>query len=438
MSAPSPKPSLHSEGSELIYGFDELIYSRTDPRGVIVSGNDVFERLSGVPWRELIGSPHRVIRHPEMPKGFFHLFWSMLKSGEPAVGYVRNRNVNSGYYWVLAAAIPCEGGYFSVRMRPSTDLFATMRGIYADLVAGERNEGLSPEASSQRLLDRLAQLGHADYHAFAAHALALEIRARDRALRRPPDAQTEALDSLLALLHEALAEQSRLVAQFGDLVLLPVNMRLVAARLEPQGGPISQISVNYKLASEEIARRLSGIVSGKGNICGRMAVAVRHSLILTACARLQGELAQNSNRTNNGYTGEERRIELQKLTDVMRSSLGRAQAALREAETLAAQLNEASVDLRRMILGLDTIRILARVESRKSAESQAALTATIDRIDEVQGSISETLKRLMEQTFAITAGLASLRRGSSAAAAEALAEVDAAEAGSEPQVYAAQ
>ena len=122
MSAPSPKPSLHSEGSELIYGFDELIYSRTDPRGVIVSGNDVFERLSGVPWRELIGSPHRVIRHPEMPKGFFHLFWSMLKSGEPAVGYVRNRNVNSGYYWVLAAAIPSEGGYFSVRMRPSTDL----------------------------------------------------------------------------------------------------------------------------------------------------------------------------------------------------------------------------------------------------------------------------------------------------------------------------
>ena len=89
----------------------------------------------------------------------------------------------------------------------------------------------------------------------------------------------------------------------------------------------------------------------------------------------------------------------------------RAQSALREAEGLAASLNEASVDLRRMILGLDTIRILARVESRKSAESQTTLTATIDRIDEVQGSISDSLKRMMEQTFSISATLAALRRG---------------------------
>lgn len=411
MHSTKPKANALADPGEMTFGADELIYSRTDERGVLVSGNPVFQRMCGIEWPQLIGAPHRVIRHPEMPKGFFHLFWSFLKQGEPAVGYVRNRHANGSYYWVLAAAIPCEGGYFSVRMRPHGALFEAMRGEYAELLARERAEGLTPEASSDLLLAALARRGYATYDAFAADALAREIRQRDQALGHPADAQAEALGSLLSLLQETLAEQSRLVAQFADLVLLPVNMRLVAARLEPQGGPISQISVNYKIASEEISSRLAGIVSGKGNICGRMAQAVRVSLILTSCAGLQGELVQSYDRNEQDYEGLDRRVEQQRMRDVQQGCVQRAQSALREAEGLAASLNEASVDLRRMILGLDTIRILARVESRKSAESQTTLTATIDRIDEVQGSISDSLKRMMEQTFSISATLAALRRG---------------------------
>ncbi len=412
MQISKPKTSHSVEPGEMTFGVDELIYSRTDERGVIISANPVFQRMAGIDWRQLVGSPHRVIRHPEMPKGFFHLFWRLLKQGEPAVGYVRNRHSSGGYYWVLAAAIPCKGGFFSVRLRPHGALFDTIRSEYVAQTARERSEGLTPEASEAELLATLARHGYGSYDAFAADALAREIRQRDQTLGRPADSQTQALAALLTLLQETLDEQSRLVAQFADLVLLPVNMRLVAARLEPQGGPISQISVNYKIASEEISSRLSGIVSGKGNICGKMAQAVRISLILTACARLQGELVLSYDRIDPEYQGTERRIDREKMVEVRQDCLIRAQAALREAEGLAASLNEASVDLRRMILGLDTIRILARVESRKSAESQATLTATIDRIDEVQGSISDSLKRMMEQTYAITATLAGLRRGS--------------------------
>ena len=245
MQISKPKTSHSVEPGEMTFGVDELIYSRTDERGVIVSGNPVFQRMCGIDWPQLIGAPHRLIRHPEMPKGFFHLFWSLLKQGEPAVGYARNRHANGNYYWVLAAAIPCEGGYFSIRMRPHGALFDAIRGEYATLVARERSEGLTPEASAEVLLGALSRLGYATYDAFAADALAREIRQRDQTLGRKADSQTESLASLLSLLQDTLAEQSRLVAQFADLVLLPVNMRLVAARLEPQGGPFSQISVNY-------------------------------------------------------------------------------------------------------------------------------------------------------------------------------------------------
>ncbi len=346
-----------------------------------------------------------------MPKGFFHLFWSRLKAGDPIVGYVKNSCADGRHYWVLAAAMPCDGGYFSVRMRPSTPVFDSIRAEYAALLKREQAEKLTPEASCQALLDRIAAHGFPTYEAFATHALSAEIRARDAHLRRPIDAEAELLDKLIGLLTETLTEQARLVAMFQDLVLLPVNMRLVAARLEPQGGPISQISVNYKMASEEISRRLSEFVSGKGNICGMMAQTVRKSLVLAGCARLQGELTDRYAQSQGDDVGSERSREGEILAAVRNANVEHARHSLKEATRLAAGLNGASVDLRRMILGLDTIRILARVESRKSGDSQAALTATIDRIDEVQAAISISLKTLMERTSAIDAELTALLQG---------------------------
>lgn len=403
-----PSAPADSGDSTVPFPFEDLVYSRTDPRGVLLAGNEVFQRLSGHPWDGLIGAPHRIIRHPAMPKGFFHLFWSLLKAGEPAVGYVRNRSADGRFYWVLAVAMPCEGGYFSVRMRPSSPAFAAIRPVYTLVRQREEAEGLSPEAASAALLDQIAALGFPTYSAFATHALSTEIHARDAQLSRPPDAEAGVLDKLISLLTDTQAEQARLVSQFQDLVLLPVNMRLVAARLEPQGGPISQISVNYKVASEEISRRLSEFASGRGNVCGQMVQAVRLSLVLACAARLQGELMGQYHRTSGDYAGVNRRKEGEILAEVRAANLRRSAATLAEASRLALGLNAASVDLRRMILGLDTIRILARVESRKSAESQQALTATIDRIDEVQGAISESLKTLMDRTSAIDAELANL------------------------------
>ncbi|AWD21757.1 PAS domain-containing protein [Fuscovulum blasticum] len=391
------------------FGFGELIYSRTDARGVILSGNAVFQRMTGIDWRDLIGAPHRAIRHPDMPAGFFHLFWSLLQQGEPAVGYVRNRRKDGAGYWVLAAAMPCEGGYFSVRMRPSAPLFGTLRDLYARLRRRELDEGLSPQASADELAGQLSGLGFSGYDAFAARAVTEEMRARNRALGRDPDPRVEAQALLVGLLEETLQEQTRLMARFADLLILPVNMRLAAARLEAQGGPLSQIAVNYKTASDEISRRLSAFVSGRENPCARMAHALRRSLILSGCAGLQEELVQTYDRQPGGYHGVERRMELPMLRAVRAQNMARARALLEEAAHQAGVLSAVSNDLRRMILGLDTIRILARVESRKSAESQDALTATIDRIDSVQAAISGSLRAMMDRTLAMEHGLAALR-----------------------------
>ena len=108
-------PDRQTSGHEAVVPADGLIYSRTNPHGIILSANTLFRTLAGYNLAELRGAPHKIVRYPEMPSGFFHLFWSLLKSGEPAIGYVRNRCRDGGFYWVLACAISCDGGFFSIR-----------------------------------------------------------------------------------------------------------------------------------------------------------------------------------------------------------------------------------------------------------------------------------------------------------------------------------
>jgi methyl-accepting chemotaxis protein len=100
------------------------IVSKTDLRGIITYVNSDFLEASGFAERELIGQPHSVVRHPDMPPEAFEDLWRTLKQGRPWTGVVKNRRKDGGYYWVLANVTPifeagdCVG-YLSVRNKPT-------------------------------------------------------------------------------------------------------------------------------------------------------------------------------------------------------------------------------------------------------------------------------------------------------------------------------
>lgn len=81
---------------------DELIVSRTDFTGKITYVNETFAEISGYKPEELIGKPHNVIRHPDMPKSTFRDLWETLQRGQMWEGYVKNLRKDGGYYWVYA------------------------------------------------------------------------------------------------------------------------------------------------------------------------------------------------------------------------------------------------------------------------------------------------------------------------------------------------
>ncbi len=81
---------------------DELIVSRTDFTGKITYVNETFADISGYKPEELIGKPHNMIRHPDMPKSAFKDLWKTVESGGTWEGYVKNLRKDGGYYWVFA------------------------------------------------------------------------------------------------------------------------------------------------------------------------------------------------------------------------------------------------------------------------------------------------------------------------------------------------
>ena len=119
-----------------------IIVSKTDLRGCITYVNDGFIEASGFTEAELIGQPHNMVRHPDMPSEAFKDFWACLSAGRPWSGYVKNRCKNGDHYWVLANACPIfeDGrvtGYMSVREKASRDMVDAHEKAYAAIRAGK-------------------------------------------------------------------------------------------------------------------------------------------------------------------------------------------------------------------------------------------------------------------------------------------------------------
>ncbi|MEE9403735.1 MAG: PAS domain-containing protein [Algisphaera sp.] len=170
---------------------EELFFSTTDSRGVIRHGNDVFSRVAGIPPEGIFGKPHKIIRHPDMPRVVFKLFWDYLERGETIAAYVKNLARDGRYYWVMAVGMPCEGGYLSVRLKPTGELLPVVRELYKTLREIEAGIEEDPsqrveamEASAEKLNEALSGLGFDSYDAFMRHALRHEMEARAETMEK--------------------------------------------------------------------------------------------------------------------------------------------------------------------------------------------------------------------------------------------------------------
>jgi PAS domain S-box-containing protein len=123
---------------------NEIIVSKTDTKGNIIYANDVFCRVAEMPTDSVIGKPHSIIRHPDMPRAVFKLLWDHLKAEQEIFAYVKNMSATGKYYWVIAHVSPSYNldgelvGYHSNRRAPSVKGIADILPLYEELSTIER------------------------------------------------------------------------------------------------------------------------------------------------------------------------------------------------------------------------------------------------------------------------------------------------------------
>lgn len=148
-------------GVEKTFRPDQIIVSKTDTQGRLTYVNGLFVDISGYPEHELIGKPHNIIRHPDMPRSVFKLLWDRISSGHELFAYVMNLSADGGHYWVLAHVTPTFGpsgeivGYHSNRRTASAEALTRIKELYAALLAEEKRQANTPAAiaAGQQLLE---------------------------------------------------------------------------------------------------------------------------------------------------------------------------------------------------------------------------------------------------------------------------------------------
>jgi len=141
------KYKVEPTSNEKVMRENDFIVSKTDLKGRITYGNEIFIEFSGYSEAELLGAPHNIIRHPDMPRGVFKFLWDNIAAGSEVFAYVKNMSKDGSFYWVFANVTPdydAAGniiGYLSVRRAPKRSALPVIEGLYKAMLEAEAKAG---------------------------------------------------------------------------------------------------------------------------------------------------------------------------------------------------------------------------------------------------------------------------------------------------------
>ena len=388
--------------SEVALALDELFFSRTEMRGRLQAGNTVFQRVSEYSWAEMIDQPHNIVRHPDMPRAVFYILWDRIRAGMPVGAYVKNRAKGGGYYWVFAVVTPVEGGYLSVRLKPSSKLFAAGSTLYASIRRNEgSNSAVKPAESAAELVNGLRANGFRDYSAFMTAALSHEMRARTAALGREPWPALDHFEKLVESADRLLTTTDRMLGMISTFSYTPANLRIQASRMGEEGRAIAEISSNYGHISSAIVQNLEELETASREVFS----VVNEGLFLTCTARLQEEMANLFDREvrDGGAALDGEALLLRQQTEEYKKH------ATEKFELIKRRIGhffELTKEMKRLLSGLVAVRVMGKVESVKMSggnfpdlindleQGQQTLTSGLEEIGKLNDGMRDNILQL--------------------------------------------
>ncbi|WP_051560197.1 methyl-accepting chemotaxis protein [Marinobacterium jannaschii] len=376
-------------GAERKYPADVRLISTTDLKGNITYANREFCEVAGYSEEELLGQPHNIVRHPDLPAAAFADMWQHLNQDRPWIGMVKNRCKNGDYYWVQAYVMPMfdshgiKTGYQSVRTRPAEEEIARAEAVYQGLNRGKLK---APQrlGNSASLLQAGAAIAVAGY---ASIALA------------------------------AAWSNASVVMTLGFLFAWTLLLAFPVARLS---GILRQVSdeslrtYNNPLAQFVIAERMDEAGSA------HLALKVMRARLRTLVGRVEDSvetLADVMSNTNIALSETSRGIVRQmKETDLLASAATEMSTAAHEVATNTVQTSEAAQTATdHANSGKTTVADMSSAitelvdEVRQAAQASVSLKAETDSIGDIVTMINE----IADQTnlLALNAAIEAARAG---------------------------
>jgi PAS domain S-box-containing protein len=350
--------------------YEELLISRTDPRGVISYANEAFQRVSGYSDDALSGAPHKIVRHPDMPRGVFHLMWGELTAGNPVGAYVKNRAQDGRAYWVFAMVSPLEGGHISIRTRASAEGVEQAQGFYARMLERERDDGLSPEASAAYLVDLIRADGHQSYHTFMAERFVAEASMRAEQIGRDAVPQLEQLKAALAAWQGVGQRSSEIFESYKKFEVTPLNMKVEASHLGEAGAALGEIASNFAEIAKDVQKELQSFLTAASDDTETLYAC----LFQNFAQAIMAEASELATKNTSIQDGELQIIRRQSQEYSSRAAIG----VNKVSEQLAAFIHGAS-RIKRQLLGLSVTRIMSAIEvARYGDDTRGNISAMVN------------------------------------------------------------
>ncbi|MFV8259581.1 PAS domain-containing protein [Bdellovibrio bacteriovorus] len=414
--------------AESPFGFDEFFFSVTDKRGVIKYGNDVFVRVSVYPKESMLGAPHSLIRHPDMPRAVFKEFWNFLNQGKAVGAYVKNLAGNGSYYWVYAFAFPIGDGYLSVRFKPSSELFSVVQGLYGEVLAYEKEHTL--EESHQYLLSKIQQAGFPDYESFMMKAVMEELKARAAQVLESEsrssgangagqiaavtNVTTRKLNDVFAKLRDFQgANQSldsamgRLDQGFQQLKFISINMKIAAAKFGEMAASLGVVSHEFSVLSGTIEKHLGGLsgfveeLSSVIQKCVLRAAALNVQMLMVDFFVRESiaKLATSENAFDEMLQNQKA------FSDLFAQYCQNLDKEFSELKKSLSAISYEMLEVAKFVTGLEVVRQMGAIESARTTEIRNSFTHYLEAMDDF-------IQLLRESTGEIGRGVTSLASNS--------------------------
>ncbi|MGR3579561.1 MAG: PAS domain-containing protein, partial [Sagittula sp.] len=206
------------------------------------------------------------------------------------------------------------------------------------------------------------------------------------------------------------AEVEGLVEVIRAIRTVPMNMRILASRLESSGGPISAISVNYSQMLEEMSTWIKQFAEGPDCTFARIKSAIQQGQFLVCASSMQSSMSVYFDKD---LAGAKDITALSQDKETLEREAHRfqteAQESLKLIESEVRRLSRSVLDMKRYVTGLSSTRMMCKIESASLGDSDTALNGIVEQLDERQDEIERRLARVVELNSNIQGHSAMLR-----------------------------